>query len=212
MRSGTPSTDCAPTAAAARSRASNLSRTRASAATPVTASMRRIPEPMLRSPVIRKPPIWPLARACVPPHSSKLKSWTRMVRTVSPYFSSKKASAPPSIASAMLMNATGDGPVLADDAMDLVLDRVELGIGQAAVEREVEAQVVRSDQRSGLACPLPDDVPQRPMQQMRGRVVAHRARAPVRVDDRLDRRPDLESPVKRRRDGRSGHRPASGCR
>ena len=36
------------------------------------ASMRRIPEPMLRSPVITKPPIWPVARQCVPPHSSKL--------------------------------------------------------------------------------------------------------------------------------------------
>ena len=44
----------------------------ASAATPVRASMRRIPEPMLRSPVITKPPIWPVARQCVPPHSSKL--------------------------------------------------------------------------------------------------------------------------------------------
>ena len=32
-----------------------------------------------------------------------------MVRTVSPYFSSKKASAPPSIASAMLMNAMETG-------------------------------------------------------------------------------------------------------
>ena len=32
----------------------------ASAASPVSASMRRIPEPMLRSPVMTKPPIWPL--------------------------------------------------------------------------------------------------------------------------------------------------------
>ena len=38
----------------------------ASAPAPVTASMRRMPEPMLRSPVITKPPIWP-RRAAVRP-------------------------------------------------------------------------------------------------------------------------------------------------
>ncbi len=71
-RSSTASTFWAPSPAAARSSAPNRSRTRASAAAPVTASIRRMPEPMLRSPVMRKPPIWPLARQCVPPHSSKL--------------------------------------------------------------------------------------------------------------------------------------------
>ena len=34
------------------------------------ASIRRMPEPMLRSPVMTKLPIWPVARQCVPPHSS----------------------------------------------------------------------------------------------------------------------------------------------
>ena len=46
--------------------------TSASAPSPVRASIRRMPEPMLRSPVITKPPIWPVARQWVPPHSSKL--------------------------------------------------------------------------------------------------------------------------------------------
>ena len=38
----------------------------------------------------------------------------------------------------------GDGPVLADDAADLVLDRALLVVGQRPVEREVEAEVVRA--------------------------------------------------------------------
>ena len=72
MRSSTASIVCAPTAPATRSSASLRSRASRSAAAPVTASIRRIPEPMLRSPVMLKPPIWPVARQWVPPHSSKL--------------------------------------------------------------------------------------------------------------------------------------------
>ena len=106
----------------------------------------------------------------------------------------------------------GDGPVLANDAVDLVLDRVELVDGEPAVEREVEAQVVRRDQRAGLASALADDVAQRPMQQVRAGVVAHGVRAPVRVDDRLDGLPDPDAARGASRDGRSGRRPASGCR
>ena len=44
----------------------------ASAAAPVTASMRRMPLPMDRSETMMKPPTWPDARQWVPPHSSKL--------------------------------------------------------------------------------------------------------------------------------------------
>ncbi len=76
-----------------------------SAAAPVTASMRRTPEPMLRSPVITKLPTWPLARQCVPPHSSWLNPSTRIVRTLSPYFSSKNASAPAAWASAIVIHS-----------------------------------------------------------------------------------------------------------
>ena len=54
-----PPADVRPTASAARSSGANRSSIRRSAAAPVTASMRRIPDPMLRSPVMTKLPIWP---------------------------------------------------------------------------------------------------------------------------------------------------------
>ena len=72
MRSGTASTDVAPAVSVARSSRSRRARRCESAPAPVSASIRRMPEPMLRSPVITKLPTWPLARQCVPPHSSKL--------------------------------------------------------------------------------------------------------------------------------------------
>ena len=55
-----------------RRASSARSRRWASAPSPVRASIRRMPEPMLRSPVITKLPICPEARQWVPPHSSKL--------------------------------------------------------------------------------------------------------------------------------------------
>ena len=100
---------CARRPSAARSSASNRPSISASAAAPVTASMRRIPEPMLRSPVMTKLPICPDARQCVPPHSSWLKPSTRIVRTLSPYFSSKNASAPAACASVIVIHSTLTG-------------------------------------------------------------------------------------------------------
>ena len=120
-----------------------------------------------------------------------------MVRTVSPYFSSKKASAPPSIASAMVMNAMETG------RSSRMMRRTSSSIARssssvsASVEREVEAQVVGRHQRAGLAGPLPDDVAQRAMEQMRARVVAHRVGASVGIDDRLHRLPDPQPAVER---------------
>ena len=70
-----------------------------------------------------------------------------------------------------------------------------LVVGQAAVEREVEAQVVRRHQRAGLARPLPDDVAQRAMEQVRARVVAHRVGAPLGVHHRLDGLTDAQASV-----------------
>ena len=80
----------------------------------------------------------------------------------------------------------GDGSVVADDAVDLVLDGPQLVVRQAAIEREVEAQVVRRHQRAGLAGPLPDHVAQGPVEQVRAGVVAHRVGAALRVDDCLN--------------------------
>ena len=61
----------------------------------------------------------------------------------------------------------------------------------AAVEREVEAQVVGRHERAGLAGPLADDVAQRAVEQVRAGVVAHRVGAPLGIDHGLDasRRP-----------------------
>ena len=122
IRSSTASSLRAASAVAARSSSSNRCSMRRSAAAPVTASMRRIPEPMLRSPVMMKLPISPDARQWVPPHSSWLKPSTRIVRTLSPYFSSKNASAPAAWASAIDIHSTLDRAVLADDPAHLALD------------------------------------------------------------------------------------------
>src|SRR5688500_10704267 len=61
--------------------------------------MRRRPEPTLDSLSKTKPPISPVRATCVPPHSSLLKSPIVSTRTLSPYFSSKSATAPDFIAS-----------------------------------------------------------------------------------------------------------------
>ena len=120
-----------------------------------------------------------------------------MVRTVSPYFSSKKASAPPSIASAMLMNAMETGRSSRMMRRTSSSIAAQLVVGQRPVEREVEAQVVGRDQRAGLAGPLADHVAQRPMEQVRAGVVAHRVGPPLGVDDRLDRLADPQPAVER---------------
>ena len=64
---------------------------------------------MLRSPVMTNVPIWPDARQWVPPHSSWLNPLTRIVRTLSPYFSSKNASAPAACASGIVIHSIDTG-------------------------------------------------------------------------------------------------------
>ena len=105
----------------------------------------------------------------------------------------------------------GDGPVLADDAADLVLDRAPLVVGQRPVEREVEAQAVRRHERAGLPGALPDDVAQRPVEQVRARVVAHRVGAPIGVDLGADGLADPQPAAKRPAMDDRGRRAASGC-
>ena len=65
------------------------------------------------------------------------------------------------------------------------------------VQGKVEPEVVRGHERARLAGALADDVAQRPMEQMRAGVVAHRVGAPLGVDDGVDRLADPEPPVKR---------------
>ncbi len=159
---------------------------------------------MLRSPVIRKLPIWPLARQCVPPHSSWLKPSTRIVRTRSPYFSSKNASAPAAWASAIVIHSIDTGRSSRTIAPDLGLDRALLVVGQRAVEREVEAQVVGVDERARLPRRFADDVAQRPVQQVRAGVVAHRVGAALGIDlGRARVSPTRDLAVQHARGGRS---------
>ena len=64
-------------------------------------AMYRTPAATPLSSVTRKNPMSPVARTCVPPQSSRLKSGTETTRTRSPYFSPKSAIAPPAIASSV---------------------------------------------------------------------------------------------------------------
>ena len=89
----------------------------------------------------------------------------------------------------------GDAAVLPDDAVDLVLDGALLVVAERAVEREVETEVVGRHERACLTCPLPDDVPERTMEQVRRRVIAHRVRPPFRIHDRVQCLPDPEPSV-----------------
>ena len=72
---------------------------RSTAAVPVSASMRRMPEATLPSEVITNGPISPVWVTWVPPQSSFENSSIWTMRTVSPYFSPKSATAPSDFAS-----------------------------------------------------------------------------------------------------------------
>ncbi len=89
-----------------------------------------------------------------------------------------------------------DGSVVADDAPHLRLDRRQLVPLQSPIQGKVEPEVIRGHEGARLAGALADDIAQRPMEQMRPRVVAHRVGAPLGVDDGVDRLADPEPPVK----------------
>ena len=65
----------------------------------VNDEIRRTPDAMPDSPITLSRPMSPVARACVPPHSSVENSPNEITRTRSPYFSPNSATAPASIAS-----------------------------------------------------------------------------------------------------------------
>ncbi len=75
----------------------------------MTASTRRTPAATPDSDVIAISPMSPVARTWVPPHSSRLKPGTDTTRTVSPYFSPKRAMAPAAIASAVGLTSVVTG-------------------------------------------------------------------------------------------------------
>ena len=67
---------------------------------PVLASIRRIPAATLASETILNIPIWPVLRAWIPPQNSH-EGPKRTTRTLSPYFSPKRAIAPIFLASSI---------------------------------------------------------------------------------------------------------------
>ena len=71
---------------------------------PVTASMRRRLAPIDASETILMGPMSPRARTWVPPHSSMEWRPASSTRTTSPYLSPKKAMAPRSAASALVVS------------------------------------------------------------------------------------------------------------
>ena len=74
---------------------------KARAALPVTASIRRTPEPIPPSEVIRNWPINPVFSTWEPPHNSMENSGTDTTRTSEPYFSPNNAIAPFAFAASM---------------------------------------------------------------------------------------------------------------
>ena len=159
--------------------------------------MRRVPEPMLRSPVIDEAAdlaAGPAVRAAAQLEAVVLDP-DRPDRLAVLLVEERVGAGLDRLGHRQ--ERDGDRPVVADDGADLVLDGALLVVGQGPVEREVEAQVVGRHERAGLACPLADDVAQRAVEQVRARVVAHRVRAPLGVDHGLDRLADPQPAVQR---------------
>ena len=92
--------------AAASVRRPSRSTMRSKALVPVTASSRRVFEPMDDSETTVMGPIMPSAPTWVPPHNSMEWGPARTTRTRSPYLSPKKARAPMASASALVVSST----------------------------------------------------------------------------------------------------------
>ena len=110
--------------------------------------MRRTPAATPLSDAIAKRPMSPVARTCVPPHSSVLKPGTDTTRTLSPYFSPKSAIAPAAIASSVSFTSVVHRGVLEDARVDDRLDLEPLLARDGAEVREVEPQPIRRHERA----------------------------------------------------------------
>ena len=140
----------AGSAAAARplSTVRSKKRSRASDASPVTASIRRVFEPMEASETTCSGPIVPEGVTWVPPHSSTESCPASTTRTTSPYFSPKKAMAPALSASFARRLVGPHGLVAQDLGVDEVLDASDLLLGHRPEVAEVESQAVRARRAS----------------------------------------------------------------
>ena len=133
----------------------------------------------------------PVARTCVPPHSSTLKPGIDTTRTRSPYFSPKSAIAPAAIASSVERTSVCTGVLRYDLLVDDALDRIDLLARDRREVHEVEPQAIGRDERSRLLDVRAEHLAQRRVQQVRRGVIAPRRVAHRVVDLRGD---DLSTP------------------
>ena len=145
--------------------------------------MRRMPLPIERSPVITKPPIWPVAGAVRAAAQLAADSRRRTRRAPARRTSRRRTRRRP---------RRSPRPCVMKRGVTVRLSRTTrrtsasicalLVVRQRPIAVVVEAQVVGRHQRARLAGLLADGVAQRAVQQVRAGVVAHRPRAPLGVD------------------------------
>ena len=134
--------------------------------------MRRTPAATPPSETIANRPMSPVARTCVPPHSSTLKPGIETTRTWSPYFSPKSAIAPAAIASCVFFTSVWTARIAQDLFVDDALDLEQLLASHGADVHEVEAQPVGRNQRARLLDVLAEHLSKRGMEQVSRCVVA----------------------------------------
>ena len=116
-------------------------------------------------------PMSPVARTCVPPHSS-IELPASRTRTMSPYLSPKNAIAPIAIASSLVVSNARSRRVGQRLAVGDLFDLGDLVVGDRGVVAEVEPQPVGADERAGLLDVLAEHLAQRVVQHVRAGVVA----------------------------------------
>ena len=158
----------------------------ATAPAPVSASMRRTPAATPLSWVITKKPMSPVARTCVPPHSSRLKPGHRHdADAIAVLLAEERHRA----GRHRLLRRSHLGlhrRVAVDLLVDDPLDPVELLARDRREVLEVEAQAIGRDQRARLLHVRAEHLAQRRVQQVRRGVVAPRRVARLVVDRRGD--------------------------
>ena len=99
------------------------------------------------------------------------------------YLSPKNASAPEASASSMFMMSVRISRSLRISSIHLLLDFGDFAGIDGGEVREIEAQMIGRDERAGLLHVRAENIAQRGVHQVRGRVVAHVARAALGIGD-----------------------------
>ena len=122
----------------------------------------------------------PVRATCVPPQNS-FDSPIVTTRTVSPYFSPKNAIAPACLASAIGSTAVSVAALRADARVDQVLDalRFSSSVSGAKCEKSKRRRSGATSEPFWVTC-VAEHVAQRPVQQVRRRVVARGCRRAAR--------------------------------